>query len=259
MSTSLAEARKKLIVALDPPYSGSGSVSAKDFKELQAETRRIVEDLGDSVVFYKIGLRLFPVFESTIDLLRTHGKEIFLDLKSLDIPETVTQTARIAGLTDGIKFITVNHNINTVTHAKRGLAGLKNPPKILFVPFLTSLDETNIKDLFALDRDGTRDDVQRLVLHHAQMAKQLGCDGIVCSGHEVEKLRAELGPDMLLVVPGIRPAYLHVDKDDQKRTSTPAMAISGGADYLVVGRPIITAKDRHDAAEQIVKEIASAL
>ena len=225
--------RDRLIVALDLP-----SVVAAE---------AMVERLGDAVTFYKIGYQLafaggLPLAE---DLVR-QGKRVFLDLKLHDIGNTVARGVEsVAKL--GATFLTV-HAYPQTMHAAvdaRGNSGLR----ILAVTVLTSYDDA---DLAAAGYDFT---VKELVAERAAQARDIGVDGLVCSAEEAEALRPKVGP-LVLVTPGIRPAG--ADTGDQKRVMTPAKAIAAGADYLVVGRPILAAGDPKAAAEAIVAEIAAA-
>jgi orotidine-5'-phosphate decarboxylase len=232
---SAIESSHKLIVALDV-----ASVTA---------ARALVEKLGDSVSFYKIGMELAYSGDgfAFADELAKHGKKIFLDLKLHDIPNTVQRaTAQIARR--GVNFLTVHAFPQTMAAAKQGAAG--SDLKLLAVTVLTSYDDD---DLAAA---GYRYQVRDLVPHRAQQAKALGIDGLVAAASEAAELRRAIGSDILIVTPGIRPAG--GDAGDQKRIATPAAAIAAGADYLVVGRPITEVHDPRAAAEAIQHEIATA-
>jgi len=236
---SVAKPSDRLIVALD-------------FPEV-AQARALVATLGDSVSFYKIGMELAYGGTSAdngfalADELRAQGKKIFLDLKLHDIPNTVQRaTAQIARR--GVDFLTVHAFPQTMAAAKAGAEG--STLKLLAVTVLTSYDDD---DLAAA---GYRYPVRDLVPHRALQAKALGIDGLVAAASEAAELRRSIGPDMILVTPGIRPAGGAAG--DQKRVATPAAAIAAGADYLVVGRPITEATDPRAAAEAIQHEIATA-
>ena len=226
--------RERLILALDVP-----SVAAAE---------AMVARLGDSVSFYKIGYQL--AFAGGIDLARAlagAGKQIFLDLKLHDIGNTVARGVEsVARL--GASFLTVHAYPQTMHAAVDARAG--SPLRILAVTVLTSYDDA---DLAAAGYDFT---VPELVGERAAQARDIGVDGLVCSGEEAALLRPVIGAGMVLVTPGIRPAGTAAG--DQKRVMTPAAAIAAGADYLVVGRPILAAPDSKAAAEAIVAEIASA-
>jgi orotidine-5'-phosphate decarboxylase len=223
-----------LIVALDVP-----SV---------AEAEAIVVRLGESVSFYKIGYQL--AFAGGIDfakVLAGAGKRIFLDLKLHDIGNTVAKGVEsVAAL--GATFLTVHaypQTMHAAVDARRG-SGLR----LLAVTVLTSYDDA---DLAAAGYDFT---VSELVGERAAQARDVGIDGLVCSGEEAAMLRPIVGAGMVLVTPGIRPAGAAAG--DQKRIMTPTAAIAAGADHLVVGRPIVAAPDPKSAAEAIIAEIAKA-
>jgi orotidine-5'-phosphate decarboxylase len=226
--------RERLIVALDVP-----SV---------AEAEALVVRLGDTVSFYKIGYQL--AFAGGIDFasaLAGAGKRIFLDLKLHDIGSTVAKgVASVARL--GASFLTVHAYPQTMHAAVDARAG--SALRLLAVTVLTSYDDA---DLAAAGYDFT---VSELVGERAAQARDIGIDGLVCSGEEAAMLRPIIGTGMVLVTPGIRPAG--ADAGDQKRIMTPAAAIAAGADHLVVGRPIVAAPDPQVAAAAIVAEIAAA-
>jgi orotidine-5'-phosphate decarboxylase len=206
-----------------------------------------VERLGDAVTFYKIGYQLaFAGGLPLADNLIRSGKKVFLDLKLHDIGNTVARGVEsVAKL--GATFLTV-HAYPQTMHAAvdaRGNSGLR----ILAVTVLTSYDDA---DLAAAGYDFT---VTELVGERAAQARDVGVDGLVCSAEEAAALKPNVGP-LVLVTPGIRPAG--ADTGDQKRVMTPARAIAAGADYLVVGRPILEAPNPKAAAENIVAEIAAA-
>lgn len=228
--------RDRLIVALDVP-----SV---------AEAKALIAKLGDSVGVYKIGLELLfsGGFELAHELARA-GRSVFIDAKLLDIEATVERaTAAIART--GASFLTVHAlDCKTLDAAVRGRADSKL--KLLGVTVLTNLDRDDLKEQ-GIDRDP-----QQLVIYRAMLAQEAGFNGVVASGQEAAALRQALGPDVLIVTPGIRPEGSKAD--DQTRTVTAGEAIDAGADYLVVGRPITRAAEPRVAAEAIVGEIASAL
>jgi orotidine-5'-phosphate decarboxylase len=230
----LIDPRDRLIVALDLP-----SVAAAE---------AMVARLGDAVSFYKIGYQLaFAGGLSFAQELARAGRQVFLDLKLHDIGNTVHKGVEsVARL--GATFLTVHAYPQTMKAAveARGQAGLR----ILAVTVLTSYDDA---DLAAAGYDFT---VAELVAERAAQARDIGVDGLVCSAEEAATLRPLVGPGMALVTPGIRPAG--ADSGDQKRIMTPAAAIAAGADYLVVGRPVVAAADPKAAAQAIVAEIAGA-
>jgi orotidine-5'-phosphate decarboxylase len=226
--------KDRLIVALDLP-----SV---------ADAEAMIARLGDSVSFYKVGYQLafaggLPLAQKLVGA----GKQVFLDMKLHDIGNTISRGVEsVAKL--GVTFLTV-HAYPQTMHAAvdaRGDRGLR----ILAVTVLTSYDDA---DLAAAGYDFT---VPELVAERAAQARDIGIDGLVCSAEEAANLRPIIGPAGLLVTPGIRPAGS--DTGDQKRIMTPAAAIAAGADYLVVGRPIVAASDPKHAADKIVAEIAQA-
>jgi len=228
----VVEPRDRLIVALDVP-----STAAAD---------AVVERLGDAVTFYKIGYQLaFAGGLALAGSLRNAGKQVFLDLKLHDIGNTVAKGVEsVAKL--GATFLTVHAYPQTM---KAAAAARGSGLKILAVTVLTSYDDT---DLAAA---GYGMSVRELVAMRAQQARAFGVDGVVCSAEEAGALRSVAGP-LLLVTPGIRPAG--AGAGDQKRITTPAAAIAAGADYLVVGRPVLEAADPRAAAQSIVAEIAAA-
>jgi orotidine-5'-phosphate decarboxylase len=216
-----------LIVALDMPDVG--------------DARRLVERIGDSAVFYKVGMELaYGGGLPLVSEFAAGGKQVFLDLKLHDIPNTVERaTAQAAKL--GARFLTI--------HA--AVAGAKGSAmQILAVTVLTSYDDADLFD--AVYRFGVVETVRR----RAEQTLELGVDGLVASAEEAAMVRQTVGAKLILVTPGIRPAGGAVG--DQKRVATPAEAIRNGADYLVVGRPITQALDPRAAAEAIVAEIGQA-
>lgn len=225
--------RERLIVALDLP-------SVEDAQAMVAR-------LGDAVSFYKIGYQLaYAGGLAYVPRLADAGKQVFVDLKLHDIGNTVAEGVRsVARL--GATFLTVHAYPQTMKAAVEVRAsGLR----ILAVTVLTSYDDA---DLAAA---GYRGSVAEVVAQRAALARDLGVDGLVCSAAEATKVRAVVGGKLKLVTPGIRPDG--ADAGDQKRIVTPAAAIAAGADYLVVGRPILGAPDPKAAAQAIVEEIARA-
>ena len=235
MQPSVIAPRDRLIVPLDLP-----DVAAAE---------AMIARLGDSVTFYKIGYQLaYAGGLPLVGKLADAGKKVFADLKLHDIGNTVARGVEsVAKL--GATFLTVHAYPQTMKAAVEGRAG--SSLKILAVTVLTSYDDG---DLHAA---GYRLGVSDLVEARAQQAQVLGVDGIVCSPEEAASLRKIVGHQMVLVTPGIRPAG--TSSGDQKRIMTPGRAISAGADYLVVGRPILEATDPKAAAEAIQAEIKQAL
>ena len=229
------DARERLIVALDLP-----SLEAAE---------RMVARLGDAVLFYKVGYQL--AFAGGLPFaagLIAAGKQVFLDLKLHDIGNTVEKGVQSVAQM-GATFLTVHGYPQTMKAAVAGKRG--STLRILAVTVLTSYDDA---DLAAAGYDMS---VGELAAARARQARDIGVDGLVCSAEEATKLRDIAGPGMVLVTPGIRPAGSATG--DQKRIMTPARAIAAGADYLVVGRPIVEAEDPKAAAEAIQAEIAQAL
>jgi orotidine-5'-phosphate decarboxylase len=226
--------RDRLIVALDVP-----SIPA---------AASLVERLGDAVSFYKIGYQLaFAGGMALAETLVGAGKQVFLDLKLHDIGNTVEKGVESVARM-GATFVTVHAYPQTMKAAvaARGGAGLR----ILAVTVLTSYDDAD------LEAAGYALGVSSLVARRAAQAREAGVDGLVCSAEEAAALRSLVGTSMMLVTPGIRPAGAAAG--DQKRVMTPSRAIAAGADYLVVGRPIVEAADPRAAAVAIVAEIAAA-
>ena len=228
------DARERLIVALDVPST--------------ADAEALVARLGESVKFYKIGYQLaFAGGLSLASALITAGKQIFLDLKLHDIGNTVAKGVEsIAQL--GATFLTVHAYPQTMKAAVEGRRASKL--RLLAVSVLTSYDDA---DLAAA---GYELNVKELAAARAEQARDIGVDGLVCSAEEVTNLRKIVGRSMVLVTPGIRPAGSA--QGDQKRIMTPTQAITAGADYLVVGRPVVEARDPKAAADAIVIEIDQA-
>ena len=228
------DSRDRLIVALDLP-------GVRDAQQM-------VERLGDSVSFYKVGYQLaFASGLAFVDELIRGGKEVFLDMKLHDIENSVSKGVESVART-GVTFLTVHAYPQTMKAAVAARAG--SQLKILAVTVLTSYDDIDLAEA------GYSSDVDALVARRAQQAHDMGIDGLVCSPEEASPLRLAVGNDMLFVTPGVRPeGSAH---GDQKRVATPGQAIRAGADYLVVGRPITGAADPKRAAKAIVDEIAQA-
>ncbi len=227
--------RDRLIVALDVP----------DIRAAEA----LAGQLGDSVTFYKIGLEL--VYGGGLDLaerLIGTGRQVFLDLKLHDIPNTVAgAAAQVAKL--GVTFLTVHAYPQTMRAARD--ATRDTDLQLLAVTVLTSADDADLEEA------GYRFGTAALVARRAQQARDIGIAGLVMSPREVGSVRKLVGPATVIVTPGIRPAGDAAG--DQKRVMTPAEAIAAGADYLVVGRPITAAPDPRVAAQAIQAEIAAAV
>lgn len=212
---------------------------------------RLAESLRDVVGGVKLGKEFFTAQgPAGVARIAETGHRIFLDLKFHDIPNTVAGAVRAAaGL--GCFMLTIHASGGAAMIAAAVAArGAAATPKIIAVTVLTSLSESD------LDEIGQRGPVAEQVLRLGRLARASGADGIVASPHEVAALRGSLGPDAVLVVPGVRPAW--AGADDQKRIMTPAQAVRAGADFLVIGRPITRADDPADAARRIAAEIDAA-
>jgi orotidine-5'-phosphate decarboxylase len=235
----MEEARKRLIVALDVPDAASAVA--------------LVNQLENTCRWFKVGLELFVAAgPAVLDPLLKRGHSIFLDLKFHDIPNTVAAAVRSAAAL-GVHMITVHAagGPAMLAAARAALDGLSDPPELLAVTVLTSMDSAQMSAI-GLERSPA-EQVELL----ARMGLAAGIRGFVCSPQEVASLRALTGPEGVLVVPGIRPAGAEIG--DQKRIATPAEALRQGASFLVVGRPITQASDPAEAAEAILKEMAEAL
>lgn len=222
-----------IIVALDVPTPD--------------EARALVRTIGDAAGFYKVGMELYAAAGiAFVHELLDAGHKVFLDLKFYDIPETVKRaTAQVARL--GVHLLTV-HGSNAVMRAAvegRADASLR----LLGVTVLTSFDQSDLADL------GYPCPVEDLVALRVRKAKEAAIDGIVCSPLEAASVRATLGPDAIIVTPGVRSAG--AGKGDQKRVATPAEAIAAGATYLVIGRQITRAADPRSEAHRILAELRS--
>jgi orotidine-5'-phosphate decarboxylase len=235
-----AAARDKLIVALDVPSA--------------ADARRLVTALKGHVGLFKVGLELFvSAGPSLVDAIADlSDADIFLDLKLHDIPATV-RAAIAAASKPRVRFLTVHcEQADRLVGSGPGQAA----PQLLGVTALTSIGQT---EMTAAGWYAPGLTVEELVLRRAAVARDAGCAGVVCSGNEVRAIKQTLGRELLVVTPGIRPAWAAVSGDDQRRAVTPADAIAAGADFIVVGRPIRTAKDPAQAAERVVDELAAAI
>lgn len=224
--------KDRLILALDVPTAASA--------------KRLVLELGETVNFYKIGLELFLSGEyfDLSDWLQDNGKRVFADLKLFDVPQTVASAVRQLRA-QNVDFVTVHGNDAILSAACE--AG-KGAVEILAVTVLTSLAKADMADF------GFQTDLSALVLSRARRAEALGCAGVVASGHEAKSIRATVGDEFRLVVPGIRP-HSTAGSDDQKRTVDVEDAFRAGADFIVMGRPIRNATNPRDAAEQVQRRI----
>jgi orotidine-5'-phosphate decarboxylase len=221
-----------------------GLMVALDMDDAQ-EAARLAREIGQKVAAFKVGSQLFSGSgPEVVKRIREEGGQVFLDLKFHDIPNTVQKAVEaVRGL--GVSFFTVHASGGArMVAAAKEAAG---DARVLAVTLLTSLDKEDVEDI------GFREEIKEQVVRLARLARGAGADGIVCSPLEVAHLRQALDDQCLLVTPGIRPAG--ASTDDQARISTPAQAVSAGADFLVVGRPIVKARDRVLAVEQILEEM----
>ncbi|HFD12901.1 MAG TPA: orotidine-5'-phosphate decarboxylase [Crenotrichaceae bacterium] len=224
--------QQRLIMALD--------VATTDL------ARHLVMELSDSVQFYKVGMELFMAgdYFKFIDWLKQQNKQIFVDLKFFDVPETVARA--IHSLSQrGVDFATIHGNQSMMEAAAQQKGNLK----VLAVTALTSLDQGDLDDL------GFQCSIADLVLSRARRALQAGCDGVISSGLEIPALREHIHQELLVVSPGIRPVENRAE-DDQKRVVTVTDAFTNGADYIVVGRPIRDSENPRNAALTIQQQIA---
>jgi orotidine-5'-phosphate decarboxylase len=234
----LEEARKRLIVALDVPNAASAA--------------RLVAQLEGACQWFKVGLELFVAAgPAVVEPLVRRGHSVFLDLKFHDIPNTVAAAVRSAAAL-GVRMITVHAagGPAMLAAARGALDGVEDPPELLAVTVLTSMDAAQLSAI-GVERSPS-EQVELL----ARMGLAAGLRGFVCSPQEAATLRALTGPEGVLVVPGIRPAG--AETGDQKRIATPAEALRQGASYLVVGRPITQAPDPGEAVDAILREMAEA-
>lgn len=223
------------------------------------EARRIVDELHEYVGIFKIGLELFMnAGPPILSLFQERGLQVFFDGKFLDIPNTVAK-ASDAVARAGVQMFTVHASGGgkmleaCAKSTVKTAAGVgKEPPIILGVTVLTSIDQNTLTN--ELNVRGT---VSEQVVSLAKLCEASGITGIVASAEEVTQLRAALGPDMVLVTPGVRPTW--AETNDQARIVTPGQALRNGSDYLVVGRPILAAADRQSAARKILEEMEESL
>ncbi len=219
--------------------------------------KNYVELLAESVGLFKVGLELFVHSgPEIIEFIHTHSAaRVFLDLKLHDIPATVGRAmARISDL--GVAFATV-HVGETQRMLAAAVEGSRGKVGILGVTVLTSVCAQDLKT--AGYRADFYDDMLHTVMQRAQIVHKSGCAGVICSGLEAQQIKQKLGKGFLAVTPGIRPAWTVTEKEDQQRITTPAQAVTAGADYLVIGRPIRDAENPKQAAARITAEIENVL
>jgi orotidine-5'-phosphate decarboxylase len=232
----------RLIVALDV--------------DTRAQALELVEALGPGVNFYKVGLQLF--MEAGLQIvheLGRRGKKIFLDLKIDDTPRTVGEAVRNAAIA-GVELFTLQGNAATADAARKGRGG-RAAPRFLQITLLSSWDHTDLGEhLQTPSASQQQMDLDEFVLRRSERILAWGCEGVIASGSSVSKLRQRF-PELLIVTPGIRPSG--VATDDHKRSLTPSQAITAGADYLVVGRPVRDSDDPRATAAAIQAEIIRTL
>ena len=234
MSSGSIPLNERIIIALDVEHP--------------EQAKEIVKKCESHVGFYKVGLQLFMAswFE-TVDWIVNRGHKVMLDLKFFDIPETVKLAVEQVN-NRGVSLATIHGNDPII----RAAVTARGDMKLLAVTVLTSFGEEDMRAM------GMTQSVQDLVFFRAKRAMELGCDGVVSSGLEAEKMRNELGEKLLIVTPGIRLDPKSDSGDDQKRIVTAGMAIGNGASHLVVGRPITKVKDPIKVIELMQQDIISA-
>ncbi len=243
----------------DSPVSqapGRRIIFALDVSSLD-EARKFVRLLKNRTGFFKVGLELFTAFgKEAVRAVQAEGGRIFLDLKFHDIPNTVSRAAEEA-VKLGVDMLNLHaaggmEMMRETADRCRKLAEKLNRPKpiLLAVTILTSLDEKNLKEV------GLVGPVAERVVGLAQLAQRAGIDGVVASPQEIIPIRQKCGPQFVIVTPGIRPAFAETGKDDQKRVLTAREALSAGADYIVVGRPVRLAPDPAAAMDKVIEEIS---
>lgn len=243
------ESRERLSMANDTKINDSKIIVALDYPDASAALK-LVKQLDPTLCRLKIGKELFTASgPQLVSWLSHEGYSVFLDLKFHDIPNTVAKACEAAS-TLGVWMLNVHASGGSamMRAARAAVDKAAVPPLLIAVTVLTSLDQQ------ALDEVGYAGDLSSIVLRLATLAKICGLDGVVCSAQEAPMLRKELGPDFLLVTPGIRPA--DASQDDQSRVVTPAMAVANGSSYLVIGRPITGAANPLETLQNINREIA---
>ncbi|MGD9109106.1 MAG: orotidine-5'-phosphate decarboxylase [Gammaproteobacteria bacterium] len=226
----------KLIVSLD----------IDDF----SRASQLIDILSSSVSHFKVGIAPFVNFgDKLLEKLVFSEKKVFLDLKFHDIPNTVKKAAQAAA-SRGVFMMNVHclGGQRMMEAAAEGVANALHKPLLLGVTILTSMTTQEMQSL------GMQSEVQEKVLELARLAKKSGLDGVVASAQEALMIKKELGRDFLVVTPGIRPTWTML-QCDQRRVLTPGQAVEAGADYIVVGRPIIQADDPVYAAKKIIQEL----
>jgi len=213
--------------------------------------KQLILKTSPNVGVYKLGLEQFTRFgPKALEMVRSGGSKIFLDLKFHDIPNTVAKAVE-AACELNVDYMTIHTQggIQMMKAAADAASKAANRPKILGVTLLTSIDETMLNNELGVDMT-----TDKYVVHLAQKAVEAGLDGLVCSAADLQKVKPVLPPHFEVVTPGIRPAG--ADVNDQKRVATPQWAIQNGATLLVIGRPITGADDPGAAAQKILEEIS---
>lgn len=228
-------------------------IVAMDLSTLESVNNAVVK-IGDAVSYYKIGMESFySLGEAALDLMAANRKKVFLDLKLHDIPNTVARSVKaLCRFTPAMTTIHAAGGPSMLRAAVEAAAETSSQlglprPKLLGITVLTSINESEWAAV------GHTQSIRDSVLRLAELCRQTGMDGVVASPQEAAAIRQCCGPEFLIVTPGIRPLY--GDKGDQSRTATPVEALRDGADYLVVGRPVLAAADPRMAAIEIVKEM----
>jgi orotidine-5'-phosphate decarboxylase len=228
----MTKAADKIIVALDVPT--------------KREALDLAEKLGEQISFFKIGLQLYTAEgPEIVRAVSATGCRVWLDLKLHDIPNTAARAVESAGRV-GVQMLTI-HLSGGSEMVRAATAARVNNMLLLGVTVLTSATEKTLREI------GIQDKVDDQVLRLAKLGVEAGIDGVVASPHEIKSLRREFGDKIKIVVPGIRPSWS--EPDDQKRTMTPREALEAGADYLVIGRPIIAHPDPNEAAAKILQDL----
>ena len=233
-----SDMRERLIISLDVPTA--------------IEAHKLVTAIGETAVFYKVGMQLFTAEgPGIVRDLKSTGKKVFLDLKFHDIPNTAASAVKSAAEL-GVDMLTVHISGGSkmLRAAVEAAASGEHKPTLLGVTVLTSMADEDLTEI------SVRWPAREQVLHLALLAKKCGLGGVVCSPLEIRDLRAALGPEIAIVVPGIRPTGS--GNDDQVRVATPAEAMRAGANYLVLGRQTTAATDRAAAARAILQEMQGA-
>ncbi len=222
----------KIIVALD--------VATK------REALDLIEQLGGEISFFKVGLQLYTAEgPEIVRAIRNTGSKVFLDLKLHDIPNTVAKAAECAAKL-GVQMLTI-HLSGGMEMIRAAVAAGSDDLLLLGVTVLTSADEQTLRQI------GISDNIDNHVLRLSKVGVEAGIDGLVASPHELKMLRQQFGTTTRLVVPGIRPSWS--ETGDQRRVMTPGEALDAGADYLVIGRPIIADRNPREAIGKILNEV----